>query len=311
MTDMEPIPELALAKPMPEKPLESYADTHILEPKLDGFRAQLLIDNKGVQVYTRTLHSAKGKLTAVERAIEDTLPAFDGTILDGEAVYLDPDTGEADFNWTSRVMGSYPPVAKKKQRETGQYLSFVVFDVPVFLGTSIMDRPWQDRRRLLQAIVAEIDSEYVTEIDYASVTLENHRRFTEAYGEGSMLKQINAPYRPGRSSFWLKLKKVLTEDVVIMGATKGLGKYQGMIGAIKFGQYVDGKLVPRGKCSGMTDRERTIFSAKLHQTPDDIIGKVMSISHNGMLGDGGFRHPQFQRLRSLSDKLPTDCTWSQ
>lgn len=304
-----PLEELALAKPLDDKPLDEFVKTHVLEPKLDGFRVQVLISAEGVDVYTRTLHAATGKLLAVERAIEDVLPAFDGTILDGEAVYLDA-RGQADFNWTSRVMGSHAPVAVKKQKERDKHLSLVAFDIPWFLGSSIMNHSWQERRQILTAIIAEINSDFVSIIDYTDVSLSNHMTYTRKFGEGSMLKQVDAPYRPGRSKNWLKIKKILTEDVVITGYTKGAGKYQGMIGAITFGQYKNGELCERGKCSGMTDRERTIFSARFHRTPQEIIGHVMSITHNGLLGDGGFRHPQFERLRPTSDKKAEDCTWS-
>jgi ATP-dependent DNA ligase len=94
-------------------------------------------------------------------------------------------------------------------------------------------------------------------------------------GEGVMLKNLYAKYVQGGrpANNWYKAKKSATFDCVIMGFTKGAGKYNNRIGAIEFGQFVNGKLTKLGQASGMTDDVREDMS--LH--PEKYIGKVVTI----------------------------------
>lgn len=273
----------------------------VMEPKLDGIRLLMHIEKDGIKAYTRTAHDASGKLLAVERAMRDLSGALHDTILDGEAVYLD-DEGMADFNFTARIMGSGTNVAQQKQRAARKYVSFIAFDIVRCKGQDLRGFPLRERRKFLEYIVSELESPHIHITEQAPVSVEQHEIFTSKFGEGSVLKDLSAPYKAGRSKAMLKWKKVEEEDVVIMGMDPGKGKYTGQVGAIVFGQYNDGELKERGRCSGMTDAQRLQFTANLP------IGEVMVITHNGILAGQGFRHPQFKHIRQ--DKRPIDCTWT-
>lgn len=296
---MEPM-ELSLCKSIESLdglPLEHF----VMEPKLDGFRIQLAITNGGVQCWTRSEKDASGKLVAAETAIREHTDALVGTVLDGEAVYVGED-GVCDFHLTASFMGSGTDVCVRKQRTTGKYVSFVAFDILMLSGNDCRGLPLQERRQLLERVVSYIDSDHVRITEQAVPTTEQHRIFTEQYGEGSVVKDVRAPYSGGRSKASLKWKKVLDEDVVIMGSEEGKGKFAGMVGAVVFGQYREGVLVERGRCSGMTDELR-------QQLTDDLpVGEVMVVTHNGVLAAGGFRHPQFSHFRD--DKSPEQCEWT-
>ena len=86
-----------------------------------------------------------------------------------------------------------------------------------------------------------------------------------------------------------------------MGFTKGKGKFNTRIGAVIFGQYVNGKLIELGQASGMTDAQRNEFSSH----PGRYIGKVVTIRGMERLRSGSIRHPQFVAIRS--DKNPVQC----
>ena len=90
-----------------------------------------------------------------------------------------------------------------------------------------------------------------------------------------------------------------------MGFTHGKGKYNETIGAVVFGQYVDGKLTELGQASGMSDEIRM----KMGRTPDQFIGRVVEIQGMERLKSGAIRHPRFMSMRS--DKQPDDCIWYQ
>lgn len=285
----------------------------IMEPKLDGIRLQVSIDTDGIHAWTRSEHVADGKLLAPEAAMRELIPALAGTVLDGEAVYLD-ESGAADFNMTARVMGSGTAVAQAKQRSSGKYVSYVCFDIMRLRGQDVRSLPLSERRSLLERVVRAIDSQHVVVTPQAPPSEAQHRYYTEAYGEGSVIKRLSAPYRAGRSKDMLKWKKVLDEDVVIIGMVVGKGKFSNQVGAVVFGQHgtppaahkctslCSGTLHERGQCSGMDD------STRLELTRNLPVGSVLVVTHNGVLAGGGFRHPQWSHLRT--DKLASQCEWT-
>jgi ATP-dependent DNA ligase len=120
-----------------------------------------------------------------------------------------------------------------------------------------------------------------------------------------MLKNLNATYLEGGrpSGNWYKAKKSASYDCVITGFSLGKGKYNTQIGAVKFGQYVDGKLIELGQASGMNDEERLLMS----RFQDQYIGKVVTIKGMERLKSGAIRHPQYVGLRK--DKQPKDCIY--
>lgn len=274
----------------------------VMEPKLDGFRLQIVIAGFKVKTYTRTFHSATGKLPAVETAMRELVAGLDGTVLDGEAVYIDGH-GKADFNFTARVMGSHLGPAVSKQREHG-YLSFMAFDILMVKGTDVRHLPFQDRRRLLEQTLRLFESDYIALTPQAPCSDAQHRFYTEMYGEGSVVKDLRAPYKAGRSKAMLKWKKVQDEDVVIMGYVPGKGKFANQVGAVVYGQIKDGQLKRRGQCSGMTDATRKALSENF----SSYVNKVLVITHNGVLAGEGFRHPQWSHIRH--DKLKEECEWT-
>lgn len=289
-------------------------DTHTMEPKLDGFRLQLIVTDGAVKTYTRTEHVATGKLTAVETALADYADVLDGTILDGEAVFI-TDEGAADFHFTASIMACDAPKAAQRQKDAGKWVSLLAFDILFLQGTDVRDLPLTERRSLLEKIVETVSSPYLRVTEQVTPSDAAHAEFTARYGEGSVIKRLDAAYAPGRSTHNLKWKKQLDEDVVVLGSTPGNGKFEGMVGAVIFGQHTDappkghkctvlcrGTLHERGQCSGMTDEVRLEMTDRLP------VGAVMVIVHNGAMKNGGFRHPQFRWFRF--DKAAADCDWT-
>jgi ATP-dependent DNA ligase len=125
--------------------------------------------------------------------------------------------------------------------------------------------------------------------------------------EGIMLKQLGATYVQGArpNNNWFKWKKSASFDCVIIGFTKGAGKYNNAIGAVRFGQYVHGELLELGQASGMSDATRLDMAT----FPKKYIGKVVVIKGQERLKSGSIRHPVFTGMRF--DKKPTDCIWYQ
>ena len=121
-------------------------------------------------------------------------------------------------------------------------------------------------------------------------------------GEGVMAKDLSSPYLSKRSDSWRKIKEVDTYDFVILGFTQGKGRHSKRVGAIVYGVYEEGKLIPLGKSSGMTDEERN----DMVRNPQKYIGKVAEFDAQELTKDLAMRFPRFRQLRL--DKNPKEVT---
>jgi ATP-dependent DNA ligase len=115
-------------------------------------------------------------------------------------------------------------------------LKYVVFDVLRDMdGNWLIDKPWRERRAYLehihQAYILKQDGEVNVEI--STVMYENKREFynliMQQGGEGVILKNINGKYIPEKKPAWnwVKVKKHITDDVVIMGFKPPVREYTG------------------------------------------------------------------------------------
>jgi bifunctional non-homologous end joining protein LigD len=102
---------------------------------------------------------------------------------------------------------------------------FIAFDVLQVVGHDVMSEPWTDRRKRLEDLRAALDSELVT---IAPVAEDAARLWAlkvgQQGGEGIVLEERSAPYRPGRRSLaWLKVKeRVIHAGMLGRGVPSGL-----------------------------------------------------------------------------------------
>ncbi|HJK52635.1 MAG TPA: DNA ligase, partial [Methanocorpusculum sp.] len=107
-----------------------------------------------------------------------------------------------------------------------------VFDILVCDGETLIDRPFSERRQILEKVMKDfvapqLVSDSPDEIEsYYHAALDNGN-------EGIMLKVLDSPYLPGnRGKLWVKIKpEVDTIDLVVTGAEWGEGKRAKMFGS--------------------------------------------------------------------------------
>lgn len=296
------VPAIQKAKGMTERDAALVAkncDHYVVERKYDGHRVLLVKDGGAVRVYAGSTSGQGREKTGLIPHIEAAakwLP--DGTILDGEVCGRDAD----DWNVVQSVLGasSYRPGLAERTR-------YVAFDLIALGGHDVRHLTGAERRAYLEQAVALLEDErgdVIAAEQFPACDADKHyQAIVDQGGEGVVVKDTRAPYLSGkRPSSWLKMKITVTADVVVIGATAGNGKFSGMIGALVFGEYVDGRLVETGQCSGMTDDERAMFTEMDEQ--DQLAGTVIEIAYNGRVGDG-YRHPQYKRTRG--DKPAEEC----
>ena len=277
----------------------------VLEPKLDGWRLIVMVTDAGVRVYTRTGSDLSGALEVIESELAGVFPV--GTILDAEAVAFTTNAdGQIVHEWGSVQSALGPAVAGNiaKSRLRAKCITLCVFDLLQHGAVDARTLGFGQRRHALETIFAANEFTKVVLVPQLAATEENYDALVDAGYEGGMVKWEDAPYGSGkRGAGWWKLKATETVDVVIMGWKPGEGGFTGMVGAIEYGQYVDGVLTPRGRCSGMTLKQRQDFT----DNADAYLGTVIEVRHMGVMPTGGDRHPQFKRIRK--DKSAEACVW--
>jgi bifunctional non-homologous end joining protein LigD len=136
-------------------------------------------------------------------------------------------------------------------------------------------------------------------------------------------KRLDCPYEPGRrSSGWVKVKNVGSQEVVIGGYTPGEGRRRDRVGALAVGYYDDeGRLVYAGKVgTGFTEQTLALLARELEplradespftgrQPPKGTIfvepKLVAEVEFREWTRSGTLRAPSFKGLRT--DKDPSE-----
>ena len=119
--------------------------------------------------------------------------------------------------------------------------------------------------------------------------------------EGIMINICDALYEFKRTNSLLKVKKMQTMDLEIIGFEEGTGRLVGTLGAILV-RYKDGNVVKVG--SGFSDEIRALIWTE----PSDFLGKIVEIQYfeETTNADGGksLRFPIFKDFRP--DKTEAD-----
>jgi DNA ligase-1 len=202
-----------------------------LEWKLDGARIQVHRDGDDVRVFTREGNDVSAAVPEVVELARG-LPAR-ALVLDGEAIALRPDGSPHPFQVTMRRFGRKLDV---HQARAGLPLSPFAFDVLHLDGADLVDQPYLERMRALDAVVPEAarvprlvtESGEEAEAFYARSVQQGH--------EGLLAKGPESPYEAGRrGASWLKLKPAHTLDLVVLAAEWGSGRRQGWLSNLHLG----------------------------------------------------------------------------
>jgi DNA ligase-1 len=276
---------------------------YIAQTKLDGMRAIVHITSDGLRIFSRSAGVADPtrpleKTASLPHLAALKFPELVGTVLDCEILALGKDSAE--------LAGL---VHRKDTTEESDEVKIYVFDCLMINGKKITDRSYQARFGYLLSISYKLQCEHISILPFASSPLQKRKLYESVIasgGEGIMLKRLDAKYVEGErpSNNWYKAKKSATYDCVVMGFSTGKGKYNTQIGAVKFGQYVNGKLIELGQASGMSDSIRKDMSIN----PSKYLGQVVIIKGMERIKkSGAIRHCSFAGMHL--GKHPLQCVW--
>ena len=227
-----------------------------VEWKLDGARLQVHRSGREVRAFTRNLADVTPRVPEVVAAVR-SLPAR-SLVLDGEAIALRDRERPMAFQDTMSRFGTRrgeerprPPVP----------LHVFFFDCVHVDGEDLLDAPLRDRWRTLErAVPAELLVRRI-ETDDADVAAAFFEDALRAGHEGVMVKSLDAPYEAGRrGAAWLKVKRAVTLDLVVLAAEWGHGRRRGWLSNLHLGarDARGGGFVMLGKTfKGLTDEMLT------------------------------------------------------
>ncbi|HKP07006.1 MAG TPA: ATP-dependent DNA ligase [Microbacterium sp.] len=221
------LPMLAATAGSTTEALETLGAAASVEYKLDGARIQVHRDGDDVRVFTRSLADITHRVPELVEAVR-ALPA-ERVILDGETLSLDEDGGPRPFQDTMSRFGSMGDDA------AAAVLRPWFFDILHLDGRDLIDEPLSTRLELLDRAVGDARMPGVVTDDPVEAE-EFSRRALAAGHEGVMVKALDAPYAAGRrGKSWLKVKPVLTYDLVVLAVEWGSGRRTGQLSNLHLG----------------------------------------------------------------------------
>jgi bifunctional non-homologous end joining protein LigD len=293
----------------------SFSDPQwIFEPKLDGVRCLVFKRGDAVQLMSRARKNMNRTWPELVEAIASV--TADDVIADGEIVTFDGEV--TSFSRLQARMGIQDPA---RARRVGVPVYLYLFDLLYLNGSDLRELPLLARKNALRAALSLNEP-----LRYCDHVPERGEELLEQAcrrgWEGLIAKRADAPYRPGRSRAWLKLKCIRQQEFVIGGWTDPQRSRRGF-GALLLGYYDDGRLRYAGKVgTGFNDRVLWEMSVRLKSMErksspfaDAVCERgshwvkprlVAQVAFGEWTPDGRLRHPRFLGLRT--DKPPAEVT---
>ncbi len=214
--------------------LPSKESDFAFELKWDGVRALAHCETGRIRLESRNLRDITSQYPEVTRGLREAMGSREA-LLDGEVVAFD-DIGRPDFQRLQRRMhlGSESAV---RRRMADTPVTFMVFDVLYAEGHPLLELPYLDRRKVLEALelkdpAIQVPANHVGD-GRSLLDLTRERDL-----EGLVAKRLDSRYvSGGRSKAWIKVKNVRTAELVIGGWLPGQGGRANTLGALAVGYH--------------------------------------------------------------------------
>ncbi len=273
------------------------------EIKFDGYRLIVRVERGDVRLLTRNGLDWTAKMPRLVKAFAGL--GLGRAMLDGELVIAGAD-GRTDFGALQAALSD------GRDRD----LTFYAFDLLYLDGWDLRGCALIERKRLLQGLAPWTGMLRFSDhqVGHAAEMLAQ----AGAMGlEGIVMKRVDAPYRAGRGSGWVKIKVLGRAEFVVLGWTPPAKSRVGL-GALQVGYYDDdGRLhFAGGVGTGFSDQVLGALRERLDglagARPDGLVVEgekparavrwvrpelVAEISFTDWSSDGRLRHAVFLGLR--------------
>jgi len=303
-------PELAQLRDTPPQ-----GDEWLHEVKWDGYRILTAIADGEVRLWSRNALPWNNKLPDILQAVEAL--GLQSAQMDGELIAMDA-KGHSDFNGLQQTLAG----------EAQFSLVYMLFDLPYFEHFDLTRVNLSERKALLQRLLTRSSKH----LAFSSHTVgDGDAAFamaTEQKLEGIVSKRASSAYHAGRSSDWLKIKRLDSDEFAIVGYTHPKGSRTGfgsLLLARPDPKLAGGWMYAGRVGSGFTDRQlrdirKTVANKgskdpafKLSAIDPELRGAlwvrptaVAEVFYHGIGNKNLLRQPSLKTLRI--DKVPDDLT---
>jgi len=205
----------------------------LFEIKYDGYR--LLAERRQRESFLRSRrgHDLTPTFPEIARAVRG-LP-YEGLVLDGEVVVHDADGLPSFSRLQRRGRILNPRDALRASVELPAVL--YAFDLLGLEGRDLRELPLVERKSVLRELLPSVGpiryTDHIPEVGEAM-----YHQVQQMGLEGIVGKKSDAPYHGGRSSAWVKVRTVRTDDFVVVGWTDPKGSRSGF-GSLHLARWSD------------------------------------------------------------------------
>lgn len=190
------------------------SDDWLHEIKFDGYRLMAFINKKNVKLLTRNKNDWTKRFPVLK--IELAKLKLSTAILDGELVAIN-NNGQFDFQLLQNLI---------HKKDTSS-LYYYIFDILYYNGYDLSQTPLIERKEILQQLLAKNTNFHIRYSDHVIGNgIHTYRKSCQLGLEGIISKQIDSPYLPLRSHYWLKAKCIDRQEFIVGGFTKPQGERQ-------------------------------------------------------------------------------------
>jgi ATP-dependent DNA ligase len=201
-------------KPMLAKPVADIPPGAMYEPKWDGFRSIIFRDGDEIEIGSRNEKPMTRYFPEVVEAIRASFPPR--VVVDGEIIVAD--TGRNTLDFEALQQRIHPAASRVKLLAEQTPASFVAFDLLALGDLDLTERPFAERREMLERALA--DAPPPVHVTPVTRDIEVARRwfakFEGAGLDGLIAKGVDLPYQPDKRVM-AKIKHKRTADCVVAG----------------------------------------------------------------------------------------------
>jgi ATP-dependent DNA ligase len=215
-----------LAKLARELPL---AEDLVYEPKWDGFRCIVFRDGEQVELGSRNERPLTRYFPELLGPLRDCLPPR--AVVDGEIVIA----ADAGLDFDALLQRIHPARSRVDLLASTTPASFVAFDLLALGEEDLRQRPFEERRALLEAEIEASPPVHVTPATSdPAIARDWFSRFEGAGLDGVVAKSRRVTYREDERAM-VKVKHERTADCVVAGFR--WHKTGGVVGSLLLGLY--------------------------------------------------------------------------
>jgi ATP-dependent DNA ligase len=203
-----------LAKALPVLPTPDAGTGWLFEPKWDGFRSIIFRDGDEVEIGSRNGKPLTRYFPELVAALKAQLP--ERCVVDGEIILVAASGDRLDFDALQQRI--HPAASRVKLLAAQTPARFVAFDLLALGGEDFTGRPFAERRRELEHVLAGSAAPvHLTAATSDRETAQRwFRQFEGAGLDGIVAKTLGGTYQPDKRAM-VKIKHERTADCVLAG----------------------------------------------------------------------------------------------